>query len=127
MGLIVSVYRDADGHDCTNGGISARYKRLVLMNVDGPFGPDEDTAPALLELNVGNTVRIVPAKLDAGGDWVLAKPKDHVGPMFGGNYAATSDGRFAQAIRKLTGQYFYGAVAIHDRCDTQELYDALSH
>jgi len=35
--------------------------------------------------------------------------------MFGGNYAATSDSRFGEAIEKLTGQDFYGAVPIHDR------------
>ena len=55
----------------------------------------------------GNTngVRLVPAVLD--GKWT----------MMGGNFAYTSDGRFGAAIKAMLGQDFYGAVAIHDRCE----------
>jgi hypothetical protein len=49
-----------------------------------------------------------------------------VGPMFGGNYAETCDSRFQEALRKVTGARFYGAVPIHDRWDTPEDHEALS-
>jgi hypothetical protein len=126
MGLPVYVYRDSALGDCTNGGVSSKFTRLVVMNVEGPFSPTDDTAPVLLERNAGNSVRIVPAKLDAAGDWVPLKPENTAGPMMGGNYAATSDSRFGQAIRKILGHDFYGAVAIHDRFETWEQYDRLS-
>jgi hypothetical protein len=46
--------------------------------------------------------------------------------MFGGNYAETSDGRFTEALRELTGAKFYGAVPIFDRYETPAEYEALS-
>ena len=46
--------------------------------------------------------------------------------MMGGNYAATSDSRFGEAVRKRIGPNFYGAVPIHDRFETPEQYRALS-
>jgi hypothetical protein len=41
--MIASVYRSAEFGDCTNGGISSRYSRLCIINVDGPFSPDAET------------------------------------------------------------------------------------
>ena len=86
-GLIVNVYR-ASGIDCTNGGITSKYKTLTLLGpeVSGPFAPDEDR-PALT---------IVKRKL-FGGDYYHARPADvptteHL--MFGGNFVYTSDSRF---------------------------------
>jgi hypothetical protein len=35
--------------------------------------------------------------------------------MFGGTYIATSDGRFSDKCKEITGQRHYGAVAFHDR------------
>ena len=37
--------------------------------------------------------------------------------MMGGNYAATSDSRFSDAIAARLGHNFYGAVPIHDRVE----------
>jgi len=37
--------------------------------------------------------------------------------MFGGNYASTSDSRFGEAVEKIIGTRFYGAVAVHDRVE----------
>ena len=110
MGLIVSVYRNAVGYDCTNGGISSRFTELCIMNIEGPFDPNEKRFPALLVPNVCKTVKIVPAHQDAKGNWIENKS-----PMFGGNFASTSDSRFHQHIEKMLGHTFYGAVPIHDR------------
>ena len=105
MGLIVFVYRNNLG-DSTRGGISSDNCELTLMNVDGPFEPTPYRPAALLVPgNLKGTVKIVPENLNGRRS------------MFGGNYAATSDIRFTEAIRRISGvdTYPYGAVPIHDR------------
>jgi hypothetical protein len=42
MGINISVYRDADGRDCTMNGISSRFSRLCVVNADGPFEPKDN-------------------------------------------------------------------------------------
>ena len=46
--------------------------------------------------------------------------------MAGGNFAV-GDGAFNEAVEKLLGTKFYGAVAIHDRFESQELHAMLDH
>jgi hypothetical protein len=111
MGLIVSVLRDSDLGDCTAGGISSKFNKLTVINVPGPFDPTPDAPAAVLENGPLGSMKIVP----------VFKPEGTIGPMFGGNYAASSDSRF----RKAAG--FYGAVAIHDRFESQEMYELLSY
>lgn len=103
MGLTVYFYKNPLG-DCTNGGVSSKFTEGVVVNVDGPSKPRDD-APAMLLVKgyAPGTVRIVPADVGTGRS------------MFGGNYAATSDSRFSEALEKLLGHRFYGAVAVHDR------------
>jgi len=111
MGLRVSIYRDSGSdYDCTNGGISSKFTELTLVNVPGPFDPTPDAPAAILEAVDKGSARIVP----------VFQPEGTLGPMFGGNYAASSDSRF----RKAAG--IYGAVAIHDRFETWEMYEMLS-
>ena len=116
MGLILSVYRDtAIKCDCTAGGISSKFTEFTVINCEGPFDPTPDRPAVLLEAHVPGCVRIV----EAGPDGKVAKKPWACGPMFGGNYAATSDSRFGEKIRFLLGgAKFYGAVAIHDRYET---------
>jgi len=107
-GLIVDVYRDQ--YDGTNGGISSKYERFVLLGVDAPFTPD-DMTPAL---------KIVKRFL-FGRDYYHLEPIDpcpsnQVGYMFGGNFAYSSDSRFPNDY----------PLPIHDRSETQEQYDTLS-
>lgn len=114
MGLIISVYRNADLRfgDCTNGGISSRAAELCLVNVDGPFDPRPGLPAAILQSHHKGILRIVPAELDEStGRWSVAPGWF----MMGGNYGATSDSRFYDACQRLTGARFYGAVPIHDR------------
>jgi hypothetical protein len=119
MGLIVGVYRNPLG-DFTGSGISGRHLKLTVVNVDGPFDPTPDApAVALLDGPLG-TKRIVPVLGDNDEGWQMVEPDGYCGPMMGGNYAATSDGRWSRAVG------FYGAVAIHDRYETWEQYRALS-
>lgn len=106
MGLYISVFRNSEfaGTDCTNGGVTSRFTKLCVTNVDGPFDPSDDCpAVKLVKGNLPGTVKIVPEELE--GKWT----------MMGGNYAATSDSRFSEACEKITGSRFYGAVPVHDR------------
>jgi hypothetical protein len=109
MGLNISVFKDSSSnYDCTAGGITSRFNRLCVVNVNGPFDPTDDTpAVMLVKGNMPGTVKIVPVEELDKGSWT----------MFGGNYAATSDSRFSQAIEKIVGGRFYGAVPVHDRVE----------
>ena len=117
MGIIVSVLRSftqADDwleiNDTTNGGITnveTGVHELTIINADGPFEPTVDAPAAVIKLTPCGSAKIVPNIWADGSKWT----------MFGGNYAATSDSRFGEAIKKMTGQDFYGAVPIHDRTE----------
>jgi hypothetical protein len=82
------------------------------------FEPNAD-APAV-KLKVRNI----------GGIIVTAEPVDKpdgmCGPMAGGTYIATSDSRFSQAIERITGSRFYGAIPLHDYFETWENYNAIT-
>lgn len=109
MGLLVQVVHNNLG-DCTNGGISSNLKELLLVNVSGSTSPNARYIPAMLvEGNMPGLVKIVPVDLVEGA-YVATKRWS----MFGGNFAYTSDSRFHDAVRKITGTS-YGAVPIHDR------------
>jgi hypothetical protein len=106
MGLIVSVYRDADLRgDCSNGGFSSRFTKLTLVNVEGPFDPTDDAPAALLvKREHGNVVVVDPRQ---NGRWT----------MFGGNFVSCSDSRFHRAVEALSGYDFGFPVAVHDRVE----------
>ena len=104
MGLNVNVYKSI--YDCTLNGMTSRHDQLCLINVDGPFNPDNDKPAALLVPgNLPNTVKIIPANVNEDKTWV----------MFGGNFAYSSDARFNNAVEKIAG--YRGAVSIHDRIE----------
>lgn len=123
-GLTLRVYR-SDLGDCTNGGITSRANRLVVVGTLDLTGDNErertpraqrvqplppvcqvnqatDECPAviLVKRNMGRRV-LYTLRPAAGLDrW----------EMMGGNYAATSDSRFGELV-----EGFYGAVPVHDR------------
>jgi hypothetical protein len=107
MGLTVYVYRDQSLGDCTNNGISNRYSRLCVENIDGPCEPSASIPAVRLEQHQRGCLRIVPVAERDAYRWL----------MFGGNFAATSDSRFGQKCEELLGHPFYGAVKIHDRIE----------
>lgn len=74
---------------------------------------------------VGFVAEIDPTTVQAS-EWIPLRKPDQVGPMAGGHYAGTSDGRFSAAVEKILGSRFYGAVPIHDRFETVAQYEALS-
>ena len=109
MGLIVSVYKDADSnYDCTMNGVTSRFTKLCVTNVDGPFDPcDEYPAAKLVKqtFGFGSSVKVIPEEAEGKQT------------MMGGNYAATSDSRFSDKVEQMLGHHFYGAVPIHDRVE----------
>ena len=103
--MMVYVMRSSLG-DCTNGGVSSKHDQLFIKL---PHYPADDKTPAdvpvmVLEAHHAGCVRLRPA---GEKRWC----------MFGGNFAHSSDSRFSEAIEKLLGHRFYGAVAIHDRIE----------
>ena len=121
--ISASVYRchwNDEDYDPTNGGASGRYDRILVVC---PYGPDE------VDGTEDNLFKAVSHKNSFGKTVVLEpynQPEGMCGPMFGGNYAASSDSRFCRTIESEYGGDFYGAVPIHDRFETWALYDALS-
>jgi len=104
MGLLVNVYRN--GEDSTLGGLSSKHDKICVVNAVGPFEPTDEFPAFKLVANHGDSVALKP---------VIDNPKGTLGPMAGGNFGATPDSRFSEAIEGITGLGFYGAVAIHDR------------
>jgi hypothetical protein len=114
MGLRIYVLKNPLG-DCTNGGISSCVDSLTVVNIDGPFEPADDAPPVLLVEHHRGCLSLVPAERSQGGTaWRKVQGKHF---MMGGNYGATSDGRFSGKCETLLGHRFYGAVAIHDRVE----------
>ena len=116
--LPVDVYRDArrGDYDCTNNGISSRFRELLVICDDGFITVDENNPPE-------NLCKVVHRHLFGGDVYHIEPvvPPQGAGWMMGGNYAASCDSRFSE----LCGHQ-YGAVAIHDRQESWEMYDLLS-
>lgn len=116
MGLHVEIYRDDTQGGCSNHGVSdiqtrPHIKGLTIINIEAPFEPSKEYPAASLIAEKHfqyPTVRVVPLELLEQNAWA----------MMGGSYVATSDSRFNEAIERLTGHTFYGAVALHDRTES---------
>jgi hypothetical protein len=113
-GLLVSVMKDVGGSDCSNNGISSKAEFLCVVNIRGPFEPDENNPAAWLETSKHGVVRLVPAEMYAG-QW-RPIPKWW---MNGGNVAATSDSRYSEAVA-LHGVPHGCAIPIFDRSETAQ-------
>lgn len=93
-GLLVWIYRNAEGGDCTNGGMSSNYCRAILIGEGIPeiFEPTEET-PALVLVRRA----LFSSRLNARHIYFHCEPLETYGKalhMFGGNYIADSDSRF---------------------------------
>lgn len=109
--LWVNIYKPHYG-DSSNGGISSRFRDILLLCENGPVEVDMDNPPE-------NLCKVVKRNL-FGRDYYHVEPYARpvgVGWMYGGCIVCTSDSRFA----------FDYPLKLHDRCESQELYDALSN
>jgi len=105
QGMTVWVYDNSLGNS-SNGGLSSYCDTLEI-------GKDIE----LVEGAIGSCIaRPI-------GD----PPKGHIGWMAGGCYVSTTDSRFTEAVEHILGHRFYGAIPLHDRSETQELYDSMWH
>jgi hypothetical protein len=121
MGMIVNVFRDGQDSkfdtDSTNGGLSSKFDRIFIENIEGPFNEgDRGTHRMPFGLHrarlergpFAGTVHIVYNLDKANGDVTT----------FGGNFAYTSDSRFHRAVEEITGnKHSFGPVPIHDRVE----------
>ena len=127
-GLSVSVYRNAEIGDCTNGGVTATAKSLFLFDIpDGNWSVEDMAARpnAILlvkrdKAHYRGYVYAVPAMVLDGTIVEKPVPEGHVGWMNGGNLVGTCDSRFAESITTL------GAIPVHDRSENYAQYRALS-
>lgn len=110
----VEVYRSSDVGDCTNGGISAAQNRLYLLHEQGFSNAPADD-PRIL--------RLVRRSFPWSDQPLLhVEPVNpgpitgKLGPMFGGNFVYSCDSRFPAKY----------PLPLHDRYETQALYDQLS-
>jgi hypothetical protein len=114
--LPVEVLRSNKLGDCTNGGISSRYDDLLVLCDDGFIDVNMDNPP--------ENLCVIEHRFLFGRDVYHMRPYTNAkeaGWMSGGNFAYSCDSRFSALIGQM-----YGAVSIHDRQETWELYDKLS-
>lgn len=106
--LPISVYKNG-GDDCSNGGITSKYNRLLLICEEGHIEVDEKNPPE-------NLVKVVTRRL-FGKEYKHIEPYapcKEVGWMAGGCIGYASDGRF----RNMSAY----PLSIHDRQETPENY-----
>lgn len=111
--LSVNVFRNSDGSNCTNGGISSKYNTLLVQC-------DEGNHKVFLKNHPENLCKIV-KEHHFGEDFLHIEPFDEpesLGWMAGGNIAYSCDSRFSRM-----SEY---PLCIYDRQETQELYNFLS-
>ena len=108
--LPVDIYKHRGG-DCSNHGISERHNEILLICPDGFVDIDEDNPP-------DNLCKVVKRNL-FGRDYYHVEPvtrPNGVGWMYGGCVVCTSDSRFR----------FDYPLKLHDRTESQEMYDMMS-
>lgn len=113
QGLIVSIY--SNGVNCSNGGISSRVNKAIIIGDDIPQlfeARDDMPAIKIIRRNIG------------GREYIHAEPvnpcpSNEIGYMAGGCFVYSSDSRFRQLICDYP-------IALHDRSETQTQYNHLS-
>lgn len=113
-----------EGYDPSNGGISGRLDEIEVFSAETT---NEEIAEWCFNTNtpIEDVARLNKRMLWGEKHYYIEpvmKPKGVIGPMFGGSFADTSDGIWAEILGEKVGR----AVPIHDRFETQEQYDLLS-
>ena len=105
-GLLVSIYRS--DYDCKLNVLYGK-KKAVLTGFGIPeiFTPSEECPELVLMVPKGKYNYCEPN---------LATPEGHTSYMDGGSFISTSDSRFP----------YEGAIPVHDRTETWEMYERLS-
>ena len=111
-GLIVSIYESKDIGNCSNGGISSYCDKVVLVG---------EGIPEIFEANESRPAVKIVHRVIGGRDYYHAEPVEpcppgDLGYMAGGCYIGCSDSRFP----------FSYPISLHDRSESQEMYNLLS-
>ena len=115
--LSVGIYESKSIGNCSNDGISAHFNEILIPCPTGNWEIDWDNPPENLCIYVerelwGERHDYIRPYKDAVG----------VGWMFGGSLVYTSDGRYSA----ITEDSVCCPMKLHDRDESQELYDMLS-
>lgn len=108
--LAVEIFRDGYG-DCSNGGISSKYREILVECPTGPREVDEKNPPENLckvvtrDLGFCIHTHVEPVARPDGAGW-----------MYGGTIVDSSDSRW----RELTGLDY--PLHLHDRCERERDY-----
>ena len=127
---LVSIFRDASIGDCTNNGLSSRVTSgLLFWNCSR-----EEAIKWCNENDINPNLQfIINKRILWGEDHSFAEPliKPDGLQMFGGNFIYTSNGYFYRfdkvdphvgKIKEMTNR----PIPIHDRFESQKMYDAMS-
>ncbi len=117
-GMLLTVYASShDGAGAFTNGPSARHTQIIVVGDGVPeiFSAESssrDTLPTfVLRESVGGYPTLVPVDTLEGGKHAGAWVAD------GGNFAETSDSRWSELVRKITGGNGAAVVPIHDRAE----------
>ena len=102
------------GPNFTNGGVSSCHDELLVIS-QGDTAPADPSHPVMVLGLFGPEKACLRPLHKRPGD---------LGPFAGGNWAQ-GGADFHAAVSGLLGRPFEGPVAIHDRYESQELYDTL--
>ena len=111
-------------YDPTNGGISGRKDRIEVFSAEST----DEEIKAWCEKNnepFEDAMRLNKRMLWGEKHYTVepvVKPEGFIGPMFGGNYASSSNGTWSDILGERTGR----PIPIHDRFETAEQYRILS-
>lgn len=112
--LPINIYENKRIGNCSNNGISSRYNDVLLICEEGFIKIDENNPPE-------NLVKLVTRRF--GGreykhlESYAPVSERNVGYMAGGCYCGSSDSRFTKI-----SDY---PLPLHDRQETQEMYDSM--
>lgn len=122
-GMLVFVLRSAS--DCTNGGITSKYDKFILVN--SPLTP-EIKIPEIFEESDRCPTLVLFHEYYSGMNGqpfkyrcrpLIDSPEGQTDYMFGGNYVDCSDGRMSRIGLDRP-------IPVHDRSETWATYEALS-
>lgn len=106
MGLRAHIFR-SDGRDYSAGGVSSNNTEVYVENAAASLEQGKDLVSVTLRRGAFNSVIAVPTDAVMKG----------IRTMFGGTFIYSCDSRFNEAVGKITGRSFYGAVPFHDRIE----------
>lgn len=136
-GLRLTVYRAADGKDYSNGGITSKHAEVTLVGTKRKGQPVQpldrysrvfdvtDDAPAVV-LVESAVPGLYGPHLEPLEYVEAHNTQDYAGPMYGGNYAGSSDSRVTELGRTVFGHDHSDIYPVHDRVESWEHYYALT-